>query len=323
MIYSRVSGTGSYLPSKVLTNYDIEKMVDTSHEWIFSRTGIAERHIATEHESTCDLAEQAALAALNKACAHTSDIDLIVFATTTADQVFPSSACLLQERLNISGSPAFDVQAVCAGFMYAIDIADKFIRTGGATKALVIGAETFSRIIDWKDRATCVLFGDGAGAMVLEASDEPGIHATHLHADGQYKDLLSVPAGVGTNGYSHMLNGSAFTQMKGSEVFKIAVKCMKDVADEVLSSTHISLDEVDWFVPHQANYRIINAIASKLGMPMDKVVLTVENHGNTSAASIPLAFDTAVRDGRIKSGQKVLIEGFGGGFTWGASLITC
>lgn len=321
MIYSRIRGTGSYLPEKILTNADIEKMVDTNHDWIYSRTGICERHIASEGESTCDLAEKAARATLESADVDPSDIDLIIVATTTADQVFPSSACLLQNRLGIQGSPAFDVQAVCAGFMYAIDIADKYIQAGNTTMALVVGAETFSHIIDWKDRTTCVLFGDGAGAMVIEASKQPGILATRLHADGRYKDLLSVPFGVGTN-YDSVLNGSAFTQMKGGEVFKVAVKCMKDVADEVLSSTNVSPKDVDWLVPHQANSRIISAIAGRLDIPMEKVVVTVAEHGNTSAASIPLAFDVAVRDGRIKTGDKVLIEGFGGGFTWGASLLT-
>lgn len=321
MTYAKVIGTGSYLPSKRMSNHDLEQMVDTSHDWILSRTGIENRHIAEDHESTTDLAENAAIEALNAAGVNAGSIDLIVMATTTADQVFPSSACLLQDRLGIRGSPAFDVQAVCAGFMYALDIAEKFIRTESATRALVIGAETFSRIIDWTDRTTCVLFGDGAGAMVVEASDTPGIHSTHLHADGQYKDLLSVPVGVSKN-FNKVVNGSAFTQMQGGEVFKIAVKCMEKVAEEALEANGVQVDSVDWMIPHQANMRIITATAKRLGVPMDKVVVTVNQHGNTSAASIPLAFDVAVRDGRIKPGDNILIEGFGGGFTWGAAYLT-
>ncbi len=321
MTYARVVSTGSYLPANRVSNYDLEKMVDTSHEWILSRTGIENRHIADEHETTSDLAEKAAVAALEAANLEPDSIDLIVMATTTADQVFPSSACLLQDRLGIKGSPAFDVQAVCAGFMYALDIAEKFIRTESATRALVIGAETFSRIIDWEDRSTCVLFGDGAGAIIVEASDAPGIHSTHLHADGQYKDLLSVPVGVSKN-FNKVVNGSAFTQMQGGEVFKIAVKCMEKVAEEALEANGAEIDSIDWMIPHQANMRIITATAKRLGMPMSKVIVTVNQHGNTSAASIPLAFDVAVRDGRIKPGDRILIEGFGGGFTWGAAFLT-
>ena len=321
MTYARIVSTGSYLPSNRVSNHDLEKMVDTSHEWILSRTGIENRHIAEDHESTSDLAEKAAISALEAANLSPDSIDLIVMATTTADQVFPSSACLLQDRLGIKGSPAFDVQAVCAGFMYALDIAEKFIRTASATRALVIGAETFSRIIDWKDRSTCVLFGDGAGAIIVEASDTPGIHTTHLHADGQYKDLLSVPVGVSKN-FNKVVNGSAFTQMQGGEVFRIAVKCMEKVAEEALEANGADIDSVDWMIPHQANMRIITATAKRLGIPMSKVIVTVNQHGNTSAASIPLAFDVAVRDGRIKPGDRILIEGFGGGFTWGAAFLT-
>lgn len=321
MIYSKIIATGSYLPSNCLTNYELEEKIDTTHEWIVVRTGIESRYIADEDESTCDLAEHAARAALENSDSEVSDIDLVIVATTTADQVFPSSACLLQERLGIRGFPAFDVQAVCAGFMYALDIADKFIRTGSSTKALVVGAETFSRIIDWNDRSTCILFGDGAGAVILEAADEPGIHSTHLYADGQYKDLLSVPVGVSKN-FSQVVNGSAFTQMQGGEVFKIAVKCMENVAIEALKANDISVDDVDWFIPHQANMRIITATAKRLGVPMEKIVVTVNQHGNTSAASIPLALDVAMRDGRIHPGQNILIEGFGGGFTWGAAYLT-
>ncbi len=321
MTYARIVSTGSYLPSNRVSNHDLEKMVDTSHEWILSRTGIENRHIAEDHESTSDLAEKAAISALEAANLSPDSIDLIVIATTTADQVFPSSACLLQDRLGIKGCPAFDVQAVCAGFMYALDIAEKFIRTASATRALVIGAETFSRIIDWKDRSTCVLFGDGAGAIIVEASDTPGIHTTHLHADGQYKDLLSVPVGVSKN-FNKVVNGSAFTQMQGGEVFRIAVKCMEKVAEEALEANGVDIDSVDWMIPHQANMRIITATAKRLGIPMSKVIVTVNQHGNTSAASIPLAFDVAVRDGRIKPGDRILIEGFGGGFTWGAAFLT-
>ena len=321
MTYARIISTGSYLPSNRVSNHDLEKMVDTSHEWILSRTGIENRHIAEDHESTSDLAEKAAISALEAANLSPDSIDLIVMATTTADQVFPSSACLLQDRLGIKGCPAFDVQAVCAGFMYALDIAEKFIRTASATRALVIGAETFSRIIDWKDRSTCVLFGDGAGAIIVEASDTPGIHTTHLHADGQYKDLLSVPVGVSKN-FNKVVNGSAFTQMQGGEVFRIAVKCMERVAEEALEANGVDIDSVDWMIPHQANMRIITATAKRLGIPMSKVIVTVNQHGNTSAASIPLAFDVAVRDGRIKPGDRILIEGFGGGFTWGAAFLT-
>ncbi len=321
MSYARILGTGGYLPQKVLTNADLEQMVDTTHEWIHSRTGINQRHIAAEGETTCDLAENAARDALAAAGVPVQDVDLIVVATTTPDQVFPSTACLLQDRLGIHGCPAFDVQAVCAGFVYAVDIANKFITTASASCALVVGAETFSRIIDWRDRATCVLFGDGAGAVVLGASSEPGIHSTHLHADGQYKDLLSVPAGVSTS-YRRMLNGEAYTQMQGSEVFKVAVKSLGDVAGEALAANGMSKDEIDWLVPHQANIRIINATARKLGLAMERVVVTVDRHGNTSAASIPLALDEAVRDGRIDRGQHVIMEGFGGGFTWGAVLLT-
>ncbi len=321
MIYSKISATGSYLPADVMTNHDLEKLVDTSHEWIYSRTGIEKRHIAQPYESTCDLAEQAANAALEASECQADDIDLIVIATTTADQVFPSTACILQERLGIKDSPAFDVQAVCAGFLYALDIADKFIRTQSATRALVIGAETFSRIIDWTDRTTCVLFGDGAGAVIIEAAEAPGVHSTHLRANGSYKDLLSVPVGVSRN-FDQIINGSAYTQMQGGEVFKIAVKCMEQIALETLQANRVTVDEVDWLIPHQANVRIISATAKRLGLPMDRVVVTINEHGNTSAASIPLALDTAVRDGRIKAGDRLLVEGFGGGFTWGSAYLT-
>ncbi|MEM7292106.1 MAG: beta-ketoacyl-ACP synthase III [Pseudomonadota bacterium] len=319
-MYSRIIGTGGYLPKKILSNHELEEMVDTSDEWIRERTGIATRHIAAEGEFTIDLAEAAARRALEAADLDPESIDLIVVATTTADKVFPSTACLLQRRLGNFGGPAFDVQAVCAGFVYALDVADRFIRTGGATRALVIGAETFSRIIDWTDRDTCVLFGDGAGAVVLEKSEEPGIRSTHLHADGRHVDLLHVPSGI-SQGYSRDGDG-AFVQMIGNKVFKIAVKALGDIVEETLDANGMQKGDLDWLVPHQANIRIIEATARKLDMPMDKVVLTVADHGNTSAASIPLALDVAVRDGRIQRGENILVEGFGGGFAWGAALIT-
>jgi len=318
--YSRITGTGGYLPVRVLTNADLERMVDTSDEWIFTRTGIRERHIAAEGETTSMLAEHACNRAIEAAGVDRSDIDLIVVATTTPDQVFPSTACILQDRLGIHGCAAFDVQAVCTGFVYALSIADKFIRTGSATRALVVGAETLSRILDWTDRSTCVLFGDGAGAVVLEASEEPGIISSHLHADGKYKSLLHVPSGVSTS-YDDVLKGEAFLQMQGSEVFKVAVNTLESIVDETLEANGMSKEDVDWVVPHQANMRILHATARKLGLPMERVVATVGAHGNTSAASVPLALDVAVRDGRIVPGQTVLMEAFGGGFTWGSVLM--
>jgi len=320
MIFSRITGTGSYLPAKVLTNADLEKMVDTTDEWILERTGIRERHIAVDGETTCDLSEQAARRAIAAAGLDVKDIDLIVVATTTPDRVFPSTACLLQERLDIHGCAAFDIQAVCTGFVYALGIADKFIRTGTAKHALVVGAETLSRIVDWKDRSTCVLFGDGAGAVVISAGDAPGILNTHLHADGQYKELLTVPAGI-SQGYDKVQENKAFMQMQGNEVFKVAVNTLGRIVDETLKKNGLKKTDITWLVPHQANIRIISATARKLGMSMDHVVVTVDRHGNTSAASIPLAFDEAVRDGRIKRGDTVLMEAFGGGFTWGSVLL--
>ncbi len=321
MKYARIKGTGSYLPEKILTNQDLEKMVETSDQWIQDRTGIKERHIAGENETTCDLAEQASIRAIEAAGIDASEIDLIIVATTTADQVFPSTACLLQDRLGIHGCPAFDVQAVCTGFIYAMGVADKFFRAGGIRNALVVGAETFSRIIDWTDRDTCVLFGDGAGAVVLQASDEPGLISTHLHADGEYKDLLQVPAGI-SKGYDKLQDGSAYAQMSGNEVFKIAVTTLGRIVDETLEANQMEQSDVDWLIPHQANIRIIKATARKLKMSMDQVVVTVDKHGNTSAASVPLALDVAVRDGRIKRGDTLLMEAFGGGFTWGSVLLT-
>lgn len=320
MTYSRITGTGSFLPEKVLTNRDLEKMVDTSDQWIRERTGIVRRHIAAAGETTCDLAEAAARNALDAAGVAASEIDLVIVATTTADKIFPSTACLLQKRLGIHGPAAFDVQAVCSGFIYALDVADKFIRTGSTKKALVVGAETLSRITNWKDRGTCVLFGDGAGAVVLEASDEPGILSSHLHADGAYDEMLHVPMGVSQN-YEAVRAGHAYMEMRGNEVFRFAVRTLGKIVDETLAANGMAKGDIDWLVPHQANIRIIAATAKKLNMPMERVVVTVDEHGNTSAASVPLALDVAVRDGRIKRGDILLLEAFGGGFTWGSVLL--
>lgn len=320
MTYSRITGTGSYLPEKVLSNRDLEEMVDTSDEWIRERTGIRKRHIAAEGQTTCDLAELAARRALEAAGRSPRDVDLVIVATTTPDRVFPSTACLLQQRLDIHGCAAFDLQAVCTGFVYALGVADKFIRSRSASCALVVGAETLSRIVDWSDRSTCVLFGDGAGAVVLEASTEPGILSTHLHADGSYEHLLTVPSGI-SQGYDLVQQGQAFMQMKGNEVFKMAVNTLGRIVDETLQANRLKKSDVDWLIPHQANIRIIKATARKLKMPMDRVVVTVDEHGNTSAASVPLALDAAVRDGRIRRGETLLMEAFGGGFTWGSALL--
>lgn len=318
--YSRILGTGGYLPEKVLTNHDLEAMVETTDQWITERTGIKKRHIAADGETTCDLAEQAARQAMDAAGIGPADIDLIIVATTTPDRVFPSTACLLQERLDIHGCAAFDIQAVCTGFVYALGVADKFIKSGSHRHALVVGAETMSRILDWTDRGTCVLFGDGAGAVVLGASNEPGILSTHLHADGQYKDLLSTTGGT-SEGYAKGSNGKAHVTMQGNEVFKIAVNTLGRIVDETLAANLMEKTDIDWLVPHQANIRIINATAKKLKMHTDRVVVTVAEHGNTSSASVPLALNEAVRDGRIKRGETILLEAFGGGFTWGSALI--
>jgi 3-oxoacyl-[acyl-carrier-protein] synthase-3 len=318
--FSRIASTGGYLPEKILTNADLERMVDTTDAWIRERTGIEKRHVALDGQTTVDLAEQAARQALADGGFSPGDIDLIVFATTTPDRVFPSCACLLQQRLDIHGCAAFDIQAVCTGFVYALSVADKFIRTGAARRALVIGAETLSRIVDWSDRSTCVLFGDGAGAVVLEASDEAGILSSHLHADGQYESLLTVPAGVSDHP-ERLRAGDAFIEMKGNEVFKMAVNTLGRIVDETLDASGLDKSAIDWLVPHQANTRIIAATARKLDLPMERVVVTVDRHGNTSAASIPLALDVAVRDGRIRRGDMLLMEAFGGGFTWGSVLV--
>jgi len=317
---ARILGTGGFLPERIVSNAELALSVDTSDEWIVSRTGIRERRVAGPLETTCDLAEQAARQALHAAACTPSDIDLIIVATTTPDRVFPGTACLLQDRLGIHGSPAFDVQAVCTGFIYALTIAEKFIKTGSARCALVVGAETMSRIVDWKDRSTCVLFGDGAGAVVLGASDEPGILSTHLHADGAYKDLLTVAPEASEEGESLRTPPGRIT-MRGNEVFRMAVTTLDDLVSETLAANQLKQSDIRWLVPHQANIRIIAATAKRLGMSMDQVIVTVDRHGNTSAASIPLAFDVAVRDGRIQRGDIVLMEGFGGGFTWGSVLL--
>ena len=316
MIYSRILGTGGYLPERVVTNADLEAFVDTTDAWIRERTGIERRHLVVEGETCCDLAERASRRALEAAGISATDLDLIVVATTTPDQYFPSTATILQRRLDIHGCPAFDVQAVCAGFVYALTIADKFVRTGSARRVLVVGSETFSRLLDWEDRGTCVLFGDGAGAVVLGAAEEPGIIATSLHADGAYKEMLQVPGGIGNGDYTNNR-----VTMKGNEVFRFAVTVLSKLVNETLAANHLTMAEVDWFIPHQANLRIIQAIARKLHLPMERVVVTVAEHANTSAASVPLALDLAVRDGRIRRGQLVLIEAIGGGFTWGSALV--
>lgn len=320
MSYSRISGTGSYLPAKIMTNADLEKIVDTSDQWIVERTGIRERRVAGAEETSAMMGLEASRHALTMAGIEPGSVDLIIVATTTPDLVFPANACLIQERLGIHGCPAFDVQAVCTGFVYALAIADKFIRTDTSRCALVIGTETFTRILDWNDRGTCVLFGDGAGAVVLQAADEPGILSSHLHADGQYHPLLCVPAGV-SKGYDKVIAGQAYVHMAGSEVFKVAVTTLSQVVDEALQANDMQRSDIDWLVPHQANVRIISATAKKLGLPMERVIVTLDRHGNTSAASIPLALDEAVRDKRIKRGDVVLLEGVGGGFTWGSVLM--
>ncbi len=314
MTYSRIAGTGSYLPQKILTNADLESMVDTTDEWIFARTGIRERHIAADNEFTSDLALHAARNAIEAAGIQATDIDLIIVATTTPDKIFPSTACILQQKLGIAGCPAFDLQAVCSGFVYALSTADNFIKAGSAKCALVIGAETFSRITDWTDRGNCILWGDGAGAIILQASSEQGVISTHLHADGSYENMLHAP---------HKTNADTrgTIVMEGNGVFKMAVNTLDAIVDETLTANGLQKSDIDWLVPHQANIRILQATAKKLNMSMDHVVVTVDKHGNTSAASIPLALDTAVRDGRIQRGEMLLMEAFGGGFTWGSALV--
>ncbi len=317
LIYSKIIGTGSYLPTKVLTNFDLEKLVDTSHDWIVTRSGIVERHFAAEGEQASDMAVHASQRALEAAGIGVDEIDLVIVATTTPDNILPSTACILQDKLGIKNGAAFDVQAVCSGFIYALNTADLFIRGGQARNALVVGTEALSRLLNWDDRTTCVLFGDGAGAVVLQRSDVPGILSAKLHADGRHRNILSADGGIRDGA----IFGNPYIKMDGQAVFKFAVKVLSEVVEEVLAENKMKCTDIDWLVPHQANIRIMEATAKKLGLSMDKVVVTVAHHGNTSAASIPLALDTAVRDGRIQSGQHVLLEAVGGGFTWGAVLL--
>ena len=305
-MYSKIIGTGGYLPSKILTNKDLESIVDTTEEWIFERTGIKQRHIADDKETSSSMATQASLEAIKSANIKANDIDLIVLATTTPDQVFPSTACIVQNKLKIN-APAFDIQAACTGFIYALSIADNYIKTGMCKNILVIGSEKYSNLLDWSDRNTCVLFGDGAGAVVLSASSKNGIISSHIHADGKYNDLLCVQ--------------DNYIQMKGNEVFKVAVNTLGSLVDETLGKNNMNKKDIDWLIPHQANLRIIKATAKKLSMSMDQVVVTVDKHGNTSAASIPLALNEAIKDGRIKDDQVILLEAFGSGFTWGSVLL--
>ena len=319
-MYARITGVGACLPERIVTNAELEQRVDTTDAWIRARTGIAQRHVAAADETTCDLAEQAARRALAASGRTAAEVDLILVATTTPDVIFPSTACLLQQRLGASGCPAFDIQAVCAGFIYALSVVDQFIKSGGAKCALVVGAETMTRLLDWTDRNTCVLFGDGAGAVLVEADNKPGILSTHIHADGRYQALLNVPAGISSN-YDQVKAGRAFISMQGNEVFKVAVNTLGRIVEQTLAANAMQKEELDWLVPHQANIRIITATAKKLDIGMDRVVLTIAEHGNTSAASVPLALEVAVRDGRIRAGETLLLEAFGGGFTWGSVLL--
>ena len=315
MIYSKIIGTGSYLPEKILNNRDLEKMFETTDEWITTRTGIKERHIVSAHQYTSDLAVEAAKKAIEASGINANKIDLIIVATTTPDKIFPSTACIVQTKLGLSLCPAFDIQAVCSGFVYALSVADNFIKTGAAKCVLVIGADTMSRITDYSDRSNAILWGDGGGAIILESSDQPGILSTHIHADGAYEKLLHVPSGV-----SHQ-KGKATIEMQGNQVFKIAVNTLDSIVDETLEMNQLEKSDIDWLVPHQANIRILEATAKKLNMSMDRVIVTIDRHGNTSAASIPLALDTAIREHKIKRGETLLMEAFGGGFTWGSALI--
>jgi 3-oxoacyl-[acyl-carrier-protein] synthase III len=320
MIYSRIAGTGRFLPERILTNADLEKMVDTTDEWIRTRTGVERRHVAAKDQTTSDLCLEAAKIALDDAGVTAADIDLLIIGTTSPDLIFPNIATIVQHRLGVGGCPAFSLEAACTGFIYALTTADKFIRTGEAKCALVIGAEVITKLVDWNDRSTCVLFGDGAGAVVVKPSDEPGIISCHLGADGQYKNLLYYPVGVSKDLAKAGL-GDSKIMMVGNEVFKVAVKTLGNVAELALKSNNIDKSELDWLVPHQANMRIIQATAKRLDLPMEKVIVTVQDHGNTSAASVPMALDVAVRDGRIQRGQLILMEAFGGGFTWGSILM--
>jgi 3-oxoacyl-[acyl-carrier-protein] synthase-3 len=319
-VYARIAGTGSYLPDNIVTNADLEKKVDTSDAWIRERTGIHQRHIALPDQTTSDLAVEAARRALEAAGVQANELDLLVVGTTTPDIIFPSTACLVQHRLGANGCAAFDVNAACSGFIYALGVADKFIRSGAAKTALVIGAETLSRMLDWNDRGTCVLFGDGAGAVVLKADSEPGVMSTHLHADGAYEQLLHNPVGV-SRGFTDAPNHGVKVHMTGNEVFKVAVKTLDATVDATLEANGLSREDLDWLIPHQANLRIIAATAKRLQMPMDRVIVTIDKHGNTSSASVPLALDEAIRSGRVQRGELLLLEAFGGGFTWGSALI--
>ncbi len=320
MIYSRIAGVGSFLPAKVVTNKDLETVMDTSDDWIRERTGIKRRHIAADDETTASLGLQAAQRAMDDAGLVAEDIDLIIVGTATPDKIFPSTACIIQRRLGVKNSPAFDVHAACSGFVYGLDVANRYIQTGGAKTALVIGAETLSRITNWKDRGTAVLFGDGAGCVALQGSAEPGILATHVYADGQYEELLQVQSGISVN-YEKTRAGNGYIEMNGNAVFKRAVATFDHIARETLADHDGELGDIDWFVPHQANMRIITAAAKKLGMPMERVIATVDEHANTSSASIPLALDQAIRDGRVKRGDTLLLAAFGAGFTWGSAMV--
>ena len=320
MKYSKIIGTGSYLPEKVVTNADLEKILDTSDQWIRERTGIRERRLAHEDESSGDMAEAAANRALEAAGVAPEEIGLLIVGTTTPDLVFPSTACLIQARLSLPDCGAMDVNAACSGFMYAMSVADKYVRAGDVKKALVVGVDKLTAMLDWNDRGTAVLFGDGAGAVVLEASDEPGILSTHIHAAGRHSDLLYADVGVG-RGFKAEDRGGVRINMKGNEVFKVAVRTLGRIVDETLAHNDMDKSELDWLIPHQANHRIISATAKKLGMTMDQVVVTVDRHGNTSAASVPLALDEAVRSGKVKRGDMMLLEAFGGGFTWASALV--
>ena len=318
--YARIMATGSALPERVVSNIDLEKLVDTTDEWIRTRTGIRQRHVAADGQTTGDLAFQAAQNALEAAGVKAAELDLIILGTTTPDIIFPSTACLIQHRLGANGCAAFDVNAACSGFMYALGIADKFIRSGQSKKVLVMGAETLTRMVDWKERETCVLFGDGAGAVVLEAATEPGIHATCLHADGGYKHLLYNPVGVSV-GFADEPNHGVRIHMSGREVFKVAVKTLDALVGETLTAAGMQESQIDWLIPHQANLRIIEATAKRLSMPMERVIVTVDKHANTSSGSVPLALDYAVRSGKVQRGQNLLLEAFGGGFTWASALL--
>ncbi|MEX2122572.1 MAG: beta-ketoacyl-ACP synthase III [Woeseia sp.] len=320
MIYSRIAGTGRYLPERILTNADLEKMVDTTDEWIRTRTGVERRHVAAENQTTSDLCVEAARIAMETAGVTAEDVDLIVVGTTSPDLIFPNIGTLVQHRLGIHGCAAFSIEAACTGFIYALTTADKFVRAGEARCALVIGAEIITKLVDWKDRNTCVLFGDGAGAVIVKPSDEAGIISCHLGADGQYKDLLYYPVGASKDLHKAGLDDARII-MSGNEVFKVAVKTLGNVAEQALAANNIDKDAIDWLIPHQANLRIIQATAKRLGVPMEKVILTVQDHGNTSAASVPMALDVGIRDGRVKRGQLILMEAFGGGFTWGSILM--